>query len=106
MKNHSYLPLRLLYGTGNPGKLAAMRNRLKSLPIQLIGLNDMNREIPSVPETGTTALENARLKALAYYEAFRIPVFSCDSGLYFDGVPEEDQPGIHHAVFQVDAVKV
>ena len=95
MKNHSYLPLRLLYGTGNPGKLAAMRNRLESLPIQLIGLNDLNREIPSVPETGTTALENARLKALAYYEAFRIPVFSCDSGLYFDDVPEEDQPGIH-----------
>ena len=95
MKNHSYLPLRLLYGTGNPGKLAAMRNRLKSLPIQLIGLNDLNREIPSVLETGTTALENARLKALAYYEAFRIPVFSCDSGLYFDDVPEEDQPGIH-----------
>ena len=95
MKNHSHPPLRLLYGTGNPGKLAAMRNRLKSLPIQLIGLNDLNREIPSVPETGTTALENARLKALAYYEAFRIPVFSCDSGLYFDGVPEEDQPGIH-----------
>ncbi len=24
-----------------------------------------------------------------------MPVFSCDSGLYFDGVPEEIQPGVH-----------
>ena len=32
---------------------------------------------------------------MAYYEAFKIPVFSCDSGLYFDNVPEEVQPGVH-----------
>lgn len=44
---------------------------------------------------GNTPLENARMKALAYYETFRIPVFSCDSGLYFDNVPDEVQPGIH-----------
>lgn len=42
-----------------------------------------------------TPLENARLKAMAYYEAFQIPVFSCDSGLYFDNVPDEVQPGVH-----------
>ena len=40
-------------------------------------------------------LENARLKAKGYYEAFHIPVFSCDSGLYFDNVPDEIQPGVH-----------
>jgi 8-oxo-dGTP diphosphatase len=32
---------------------------------------------------------------LAYYEAFHIPVFSCDSGLYFDNVSDEIQPGVH-----------
>mgnify|MGYP002225500190 CR=1 FL=1 len=32
---------------------------------------------------------------MAYYEAFQIPVFSCDSGLYFDNVPDEVQPGVH-----------
>lgn len=90
--------MKMLYGTGNPAKLAAMRRRLESLGIELIGLQDikdMGRTIPHVEENGTTPLENARIKATAYYEAFQMPVFSCDSGLYFDNVPEEIQPGIH-----------
>lgn len=90
--------MKLLYGTGNPAKLSAMRNRLEQLDIELIGLNDLRAEgknIPEVLEDGNTPLENARLKAMAYYEAFQIPVFSCDSGLYFDNVPDEVQPGVH-----------
>lgn len=90
--------MKLLYGTGNPAKLSAMRNRLEQLDIELIGLNDLRAEgknIPKVIEDGNTPLENARLKAVAYYEAFQIPVFSCDSGLYFDNVPDEIQPGVH-----------
>lgn len=90
--------MKLLYGTGNLAKLSAMRNRLEQLDIELIGLNDLRAEgknIPKVIEDGNTPLENARLKAVAYYEAFQIPVFSCDSGLYFDNVPDEIQPGVH-----------
>ena len=48
-----------------------------------------------MPETGNTPLENARQKAIAYYQVFKMPVFSCDSGLYFDEVPDEIQPGVH-----------
>ncbi len=90
--------MRLLYGTGNPAKLSTMRNRLKQLDIELIGLKDMTEagyEIPEVAEVGRTPLENARQKALAYHKAFGIPVFSCDSGLYFDEVPDNVQPGVH-----------
>jgi 8-oxo-dGTP diphosphatase len=90
--------MKLLYGTGNPAKLSAMKSRLEQLDIELIGLNDLEAEgniIPEVVENGNTPLENARLKALAYYEAFHIPVFSCDSGLYFDNVSDEIQPGVH-----------
>lgn len=90
--------MRLLYGTGNPAKLDAMKTRLKKLDIELIGLNDLRaagRAIPTVPENGNTPLENARQKAAAYYQAFQMPVFSCDSGLYFDNVPDEVQPGVH-----------
>lgn len=90
--------MKLLYGTGNPGKLEAMRSRLEQLEIDLIGLNDLRAEgylVPEVCESGDTPLENARQKAVAYYEAFRMPVFSCDSGLYFDHVPEGVQPGVH-----------
>lgn len=90
--------MKLLYGTGNPAKLSAMKRRLEQLNIELIGLKELREQglaIPDVPEDGNTPLENARQKALAYYEAFHIPVFSCDSGLYFDNVPDEVQPGVH-----------
>lgn len=85
----------MLYGTGNPAKLNAMKKRLSGLGITLIGLKDLGCEIPEIVEDGKTPLENARKKAVAYFEAFRIPVFSCDSGLYIDGVPENEQPGVH-----------
>ena len=69
--------MKLLYGTGNPAKAAAMQNRIAGLGIELISLQDLQAqgvEIPDVPETGNTPLENARQKAHAYYEAFRFPV--------------------------------
>lgn len=85
----------MLYGTGNPAKLNVMKKRLSGVGITLVGLKDLGCEIPEVVEDGKTPLENARKKAVAYFEAFRIPVFSCDSGLYIDGVPENEQPGVH-----------
>ncbi len=90
--------MKLLFGTGNQAKLSVMKSRLEKIDIELIGLSDLRAEgksIPEVLENGDTPLENARLKALAYYEAFQMPVFSCDSGLLFDNVPEEVQPGVH-----------
>ncbi|MBE5873317.1 MAG: hypothetical protein E7287_02800 [Lachnospiraceae bacterium] len=90
--------MKLLFGTGNQAKLSVMRSRLETIGIELIGLNDLKAEgksIPEVLENGNTPLENAKLKAYAYYEAFHMPVFSCDSGLYFDNVPDEVQPGVH-----------
>lgn len=90
--------MKLLYGTGNSAKLSAMKHRLEKIDIELIGLNDLRAEgltIPEVSEDGNTPLENARQKAVTYYEAFHMPVFSCDSGLYFENVPDEVQPGVH-----------
>lgn len=87
--------MKLLYGTGNPAKLADAKKWLKGLKFELLSLKDMPGEIPEVQESGNTPLENARQKAAAYYKAFGMPVFSCDSGLYFDNVPPEDQPGVH-----------
>ena len=54
--------MKLLYGTGNPAKAAAMQNRIAGLGIELISLQDLRAqgvEIPNVPETGNTPLENA-----------------------------------------------
>ena len=90
--------MKLVFGTGNPAKLSVMQQRLGTLGIELIGLQDLKaagKDIPIVLEDGKTPLENARKKALAYFEAFHMPVFSCDSGLYFDNIPDEIQPGVH-----------
>ncbi len=86
--------MKLLYGTTNNGKLQAMKNALKDFDIELIGLNDLEGELPQIKEDGATPLENAEIKARAYFDAFHIPVFSCDSGLYFEELTPEEQPGL------------
>ena len=67
--------MKLLYGTGNLAKLDAMQSRLKNLGIELIGLHDLIADgitVPKVSEDGDTPLQNARQKAIAYYEAFKV----------------------------------
>ena len=94
--------MELLYGTTNQAKLESIRRITKILGLEIIGLNDLknrpefgNVKFPEIDETGSNLLENATIKANAYFKAFGIPVFSCDSGLYFDEVDEKNQPGTH-----------
>lgn len=87
--------ITLLFGTGNPSKLNTMRDSLKGLDIGLLSLRDMEKTPPDVDESGSSPLENARIKALEYYRFYKIPVFSLDSGLFFENVPENLQPGVH-----------
>ena len=87
--------MKILYGTTNRAKLQAMNKSVEELDVELIGLNDLDCELPVIDENGKNPLENAEIKARAYYESFHMPVFSCDSGLYFDELKEEDQPGIY-----------
>ena len=87
--------MKVLYGTSNPAKVDTMKRITKALGLEIISLKDLNLPIPEVDESGKSPLENARIKARAYYKAFQMPVFSCDSGLYFDNLPQELQPGTH-----------
>lgn len=87
--------MKVLYGTTNQAKLDSMRRLTKSLDIEIIGLKDLDKPLPEIDENGKNPLENAKIKAQAYYEAFAMPVFSCDSGLYFEGLEDELQPGTH-----------
>lgn len=87
--------MKLLFGTGNPAKLESMRSKLSGLDIEVIGLKDVELDAGFIDESGNDPLQNAKIKALAYYKAGRMPVFSCDSGLYLEGVPDELQPGVH-----------
>ena len=87
--------MKILYGTTNQAKLRIMKSVADTLAFELIGLTDINSPLPIIDESGKDPLENAQIKAQAYYKAFSIPVFSCDSGLYFDGLPDELQPMTH-----------
>ncbi|MVB12100.1 dITP/XTP pyrophosphatase [Caprobacter fermentans] len=87
--------MELLYGTGNQAKLALMRRALADLDLKIVGLKELGVLVPEIVETGDSPLENARIKATAYYKLFHRPVFSCDSGLYFEGLPDDLQPGVH-----------
>lgn len=91
--------MQLIYGTKNIAKIAWMQKCMRScghaLDLEIIGLDQLNRSFPDIAEEGNNPLDNARTKALAYYQMIKKPVFSCDSGLYFDGLPEDLQPGLH-----------
>jgi 8-oxo-dGTP diphosphatase len=86
---------QLLYGTGNPAKVQHMRNLLSSLDVEIVGIKELVGALPDIDESGNDPLENAIIKAKAFYVAFGKPVFSADSGLYFDEVSPGLQPGVH-----------
>lgn len=86
--------MKLLYGTTNPAKLEHMQKMLEGMEIEIIGLRELEMLPDPVQEDGKCPLENARMKALAYYHATGMPTFSCDSGLHIEGLPEEAQPGV------------
>ena len=87
--------MRVLYGTTNSAKLYSMRHAVEGLGLEVIGLKELGQPIPIVDESGRDPLVNAELKARAYYEAFHLPVFSCDSGLFFEEFEASEQPGTH-----------
>ena len=87
--------MKVLYGTTNQAKLAAMRQALAAFDLEIIGLRELNQPSPYVDESGKDPLVNAELKARAYYDAFHMPVFSCDSGLFFEDLPNAEQPFTH-----------
>ncbi|MDO4333982.1 MAG: non-canonical purine NTP pyrophosphatase [Eubacteriales bacterium] len=88
--------MTLLYGTGNAGKLALMKRYLADMEnLEIIGLKDLPNAWEEPKESGKDPLENARQKALCYYRTCHMPVFSEDSGLFIEGLSDEEQPGGH-----------
>lgn len=87
--------MRLIYGTHNPSKLEGMVKALSGLPLEIVGFDDLDLEIKEAEESGNEPLANAIQKSKAYFEQLKKPIFSCDSGLYFEEVEDEDQPGVH-----------
>jgi len=89
----------LLLASQNPGKLAEMRQLVDGLPFRVLGPKDVG--IDDAPEeTGTTFLENARLKARHYSKRSGLPTVADDSGLSVDALG--GAPGLYSSRFGGD----
>lgn len=84
---------KVLFATGNESKAKRFQKGLLEKGIEIITLNDIENNI-SVEENGKNAIENALIKARAYENTCKLPVFAMDDNLYIDSIPEEKQPGM------------
>ncbi len=85
---------QILFATGNQSKAKRFNRGLLEKGISIITLNDINMSI-EVEENGSTAIENALIKARAYYKETSMPVLAMDDTLYLENVPDEKQPGMY-----------
>ena len=83
--------IELFFATKNKDKIIKMKNRLKDLDIKVITPYDINVNI-EIEEKGNNVIENATLKAKAYFDKIKIPTIATDSSLYVEKF--EVQPGL------------
>lgn len=84
---------QILFASSNPSKIARYKSELEEKEIMLLTPKDLNINI-DVDETGSSAIENALIKARSYARIVNIPVMAEDSNLYFDDVPKDKEPGV------------
>lgn len=83
----------ILFATNNISKVERFSKKLLEKGIILKSLKDINVNI-DVVENGTTAIENAIIKAKAYYEATKMITMAIDDTMYIEDIPEDKQPGV------------
>jgi XTP/dITP diphosphohydrolase len=84
----------IIFGTTNLAKVAHVQSALDSLEIKVRSIGEFGN-FPDLKEDGKTPQENSRKKAIFYSSQINRPVLSMDIALYFDGVPDEKQPGLN-----------
>lgn len=84
---------RLLVATHNVGKLEEITDLLVPYGITILGAAEIG--LPEPEETGTTFVENARIKAHAAARASGLPALSDDSGIAVDALG--GAPGVYTA---------
>lgn len=86
--------MKLLFATGNQSKIKRFFKELSDNGIELLSLNDINVNI-DIEENGKDAIENAIIKAMAYYKETGMITMAMDDTLYLEGIPDKLQPGTH-----------
>ncbi|NYZ62797.1 RdgB/HAM1 family non-canonical purine NTP pyrophosphatase [Luteimonas deserti] len=83
----------LVLASGNAGKLEELRAMLADLPLTIVPQRELG--VDDVPETGTTFVENALIKARHASQVTGLPALADDSGLIVDALG--GAPGLHSA---------
>ncbi len=86
--------MKVLFATGNQAKVKRYKESLEKNGIELITIKDIGINL-NIDENGKDAIENAYIKAKAYYDATGIPTIGMDNNLFIDGIDESLQPGTH-----------
>ena len=86
---------KIILASGNRKKIAELTQLLAQFQYQVIPQTDLHVE--DVPETGTTFVENAIIKARHAAEMTGLPAIADDSGIEVDYL--NGQPGIYSARF-------
>lgn len=85
---------KIIFATGNTGKMKEIRNILSDLPVQVLSMREVGIQTDIV-EDGKTFAENAVIKARAIMQLTGEVVLADDSGLEIDYLNKE--PGIYSA---------
>ena len=86
--------MKVLFATTNPAKVEKYGKKLEEKGFEVLTLKDIGVEL-NVEEDGKNAIENAYLKAKAYYDATKIITIGMDNNLFIEDLIEEKQPGTH-----------
>lgn len=84
----------MIFASGNQGKLKEVKAILEAEGIEIKCLKDF-KPVDEPVEDGLTFLDNAKIKAIYYYQIFKTPVLCDDSGLMVDALNGE--PGVYSA---------
>ena len=86
--------MKVLFATTNPAKIKKYAEKLKENNIDVLTIKDLGINLKP-EETGKNAIENAYIKAKAYYDKTKITTIGMDNNLYIEELPKEKQPGTH-----------
>lgn len=86
--------MKVLFATTNPAKVGKYKKALEEKGIELITIKDLNFKL-DIEENGKDAIENACIKAKAYYEATGITTIGMDNNLFIEELPDKMQPKTH-----------
>ena len=86
---------QLVLASGNPGKLRELSVILDDLGYRLRAQSEF--DVPEIPETGTTFVENAIIKARHAAALTGLAALADDSGIEVDAL--DGAPGVHSARF-------